>query len=101
MATKIINDQPITGHNASVIPRNFKLNTVEIRKMDKFILDKIEILEKIKKQALNEEDYDQCKILKSVIDKLKILGNQIFKMNTEKKLAVQNEDYEIAKQLKF
>jgi hypothetical protein len=49
MATKVINDDPITGANNMVIPRNFKLKTVEKMKMDRFIIDKINILEKIKK----------------------------------------------------
>ena len=69
--------------------------------MDKAIQEKIDILEKIKKQALKTEDFDQCKLLKTIIDKLKIVGNQIFKMNQEKKLAIANEDYDIAKQLKY
>lgn len=101
MATRVINDDPVTGAGNTMLPRNFKLKTVETLKMDRFIIEKIEILEKIKKTALAEEDFDQCKVLKSVIDKLKILGHQIYKMNQEKKLAIQNEDYEIAKQLKF
>ena len=81
MATKVINDEPLQGANNAIVPRNMKLKTIENRSMDKMIQEKIDILEKIKKQALKHEDYDQCKLLKTIIDKLKIVGNQIFKMN--------------------
>ena len=71
-----------------------------MRKMDQFVIEKILILENIKKEALKQEDYDQGKQIKTVVDKLKITGNQIYKKNQEKDLAVENEDYEVAKHLK-
>jgi hypothetical protein len=75
IATKVIGDDPVVGTDNSIVPRNLKLKTVDTTKMDQFIIEKIEILEKIKRTALSQEDYDQCKLLKSIIDKLKIVGN--------------------------
>lgn len=100
-ATQVLGDEPVTGYENTVVPRNLKLKTLEGKEMDKMIQDKIEILERIKTQSLKVEDFDHCKLLKGIIDKLKILGNQIWRMNQEKKMAIENEDYEIAKQLKF
>lgn len=39
-------------------------------------------------------------MLKQIVDKLKIVGNQLFKMEQEKQMAIDNEDYDVAKQLK-
>lgn len=55
----------------------------------------------MKREALEVEEFDQCKQLKTVIDKLKIIGNQIVNMTREKDMAIANEDYDIAKQLKY
>ena len=54
-----------------------------------------------KQEALEVEDFDQCKYIKQIIDKLKIVGNQLVSLEHQKREAIENEDYEKAKQLKF
>ena len=46
------------------------------------------------------EDFDQAKHFKTIIDKLKVLGNQMVILQQEKDLAIENEDYDMAKQIK-
>lgn len=75
MATKVIGDTPVEGHNQTIVPRNLKIETVETNKMDRDIVEKIEMLQSYKMDALHIEDFDRCKLLKSLIDKLKIVGN--------------------------
>jgi CMP-2-keto-3-deoxyoctulosonic acid synthetase len=57
------------------VPRNLKLKNLQYDSLDPKILERIETLEQLKREALEEEDFDQCKQLKQVIDKLKIVGN--------------------------
>ena len=43
--------------------------------MDHEITERIVYLNNRKKEALAIEDFDRCKVLKQIIDKLKIVGN--------------------------
>ena len=49
-----------------------------------------------KQEALEVEDFDQCKYIKQIIDKLKIVGNQLVSLEHQKREAIENEDYEAA-----
>ena len=101
LATQVIHDEPFKGDGNTIVPRNLKLKNLQHNVLDPHILERIEELEAMKREALGVEDFDQCKQLKQVIDKLKIIGNQVVNMEREKDLAISNEDYDIAKQLKF
>ena len=96
-ATQVLSDDPLVGQNNQIVPRNLKLKTMENVVFDPIIQDRIEVLQEQKKEALKVEDFDYCKQVKQFIDKLKIIGNQLINMTAEKDLAIENEDYEIAK----
>ena len=93
----VIKTEPTADLPSQYIPRNLKMVSMEHKEFDSVILEKIEKLEKEKGEALAQEDFDQCKQIKQVIDRLKIVGNQLISMNQEKEMAIKNEDYEVAK----
>ncbi|XP_024540141.1 centrosomal protein of 104 kDa-like [Selaginella moellendorffii] len=62
---------------------------------------RIQRLQQEKQQAVEEEDYDEAKRLKLLIEKLKTLGQKIKELERKKKLAVEEEDYDQAKYCKL
>ncbi|CAM6084497.1 unnamed protein product [Calypogeia fissa] len=65
--------------------------------VDTFTATRIERLQQEKLIAIQEEDYDEAKRLKTLIDKLKGLGEQIKQLELQKRAAVEAEDYDAAK----
>jgi hypothetical protein len=53
-----------------------------------------------KQRAVEEENYDEAKVLKAAIETLQKLGGQIAKLEARKRDAVQREDYDEAKGIK-
>ena len=78
-----------------------RIQSISTNDFDSVIQDKINSLQMEKQEALEVEDFDQCKYIKQIIDKLKIVGNQLVSLEHQKREAIENEDYEKAKQLKF
>ena len=54
----------------------------------------------IKQHKNTEENYDEAKKCKIAIERLKQTSQQLAKLEKEKQIAVQTEDYDLAKQLK-
>lgn len=50
---------------------------------------------------MEAEDFDRAKHLKDAVDKLLMAGSQIIQLEMQKKLAIENEDFDSAKILKF
>lgn len=65
------------------------------------IRDKLNLLNKKKLHLVDIEDFDRAKDLKQVIDKIKIIGAQIAKLEFQKKQSIAAEDYDTSKILKF
>jgi protein-arginine kinase activator protein McsA len=57
------------------MPRNLKLTSVNEEELDPPIQDKLKSLNSAKQKAVETEDFDKAKILKEVIDKLKVAGS--------------------------
>nr|XP_024357275.1 uncharacterized protein LOC112273107 isoform X2 [Physcomitrium patens] len=57
-------------------------------------------LQEEKNSAVLSEDYDEAKRLKGLIDRLKIIGEEIKQLENKKQLAVEDEDYDTAKTCK-
>lgn len=53
-----------------------------------------------KDAAVKDEDYDKAQALKEVCDRLKILGNELLKLEVAKVEAIKGEDFEAAKRIK-
>ena len=67
---------------------------------DPVTLDKLKMLSAAKDKAVSEENFDEAKRLKDIMEKLKAIGKQLAMMEIKKRTAIENEDYEIAKSLK-
>jgi len=58
-------------------------------------------LQQEKHTAVQDEDYDEAKRLKSLIERLKVIGEQIKQLELKKCAAVEAEDYDAAKLCKL
>jgi hypothetical protein len=65
------------------------------------IREKLGLLNQKKQHLVEIEDFDRAKDLKLVIDKIKIIGAQIAKLEFQKKQSIDAEDYDTSKVLKF
>jgi len=69
--------------------------------IDESTAKKIRELSILKKQAVEQEDYDEAKRCKVCIENLQNSAKQLFHLEKQKQVAVQQEDYDTAKQLKL
>ena len=70
-------------------------------KMDKETKDKIkELIEEMNKKKENEE-YDECKLIKDKIDKIRKISLKIFTLEEEKKEYANKNDFDKAKEMKL
>ena len=53
-----------------------KIQSINTQKFEPFIRDKIEKLNKQKLAAVQQEEYDEAKAIKIIVDKLLLIGNQ-------------------------
>eukprot|EP01022_Parablepharisma_sp_SALTPOND_P015298 TRINITY_DN214_c0_g1_i1.p2 TRINITY_DN214_c0_g1~~TRINITY_DN214_c0_g1_i1.p2 ORF type:complete len:889 (+),score=112.15 TRINITY_DN214_c0_g1_i1:7443-10109(+) len=67
---------------------------------DPVTLEKLKMLNAAKEKAVAEENFDEAKRIKDIMDKLKGIGKQLAALELKKKMAIENEDYESAKVLK-
>jgi len=90
-------------------PQNFKPNfskieyTAESAKLeilDELVIERVKILTAIQEDAIKQEDYDEAKKAKLHIDKTIVIGKRIYKLVAEKKLSIDNQDFDNAKYLK-
>lgn len=61
-----------------------KVNAINEEMLDPMIRDKLNLLNKKKQQLVEVEDFDKAKDLKLIIDKIKVIGAQIAKMEFQK-----------------
>ena len=73
---------------------------VDDEELDLMSKDKIKEFKKKMEEAIQLEDYDECKSIKSNIDNVRKIGQKIYSLNQKKKIMVQNEDFDTAKLLK-
>jgi len=88
-----------TSHRSSAIPSNPR--TEDSENIDENTSRKIRELMILKKQAVEQEDYDEAKRCKLCIENLQSAAKQLFVLEREKKQAVEKEDYDAAKHLKL
>ena len=63
---------------------------------DQATLERLRALQSAKEHAERDEDYREAKKLKEAIEKQKLIGTQISKLEERKEVAVRNEDYDSA-----
>ena len=70
-------------------------------KMDKTTSDKVkELIEEMNKKKESEE-YDECKMIKDKIDKIRKISLKIYTLEEEKKEFANKNDFDKAKEIKF
>lgn len=84
----------------SEIPRTQSV-TQNTGEYDTITSEKLRVLGEAKKRAVEEENFDEAKRIKALMDRLKAVGKDLAALETKKKLAIENEDYEAAKMLKL
>lgn len=57
-----------------MMPRNLKISSVDDSELDPTLQDKLHTLNAAKAKAVEADDFDKAKILKEVVDKLRIAG---------------------------
>ena len=62
--------------------------------------NKIKILEQVKQQAVNRENYEQAQIIKGYMERLRGIGQHLMQLEEKKQQASQVEDYDGAKIIK-
>ncbi|BBN12831.1 centrosomal protein CEP104 [Marchantia polymorpha subsp. ruderalis] len=78
-----------------------KVVDANLHAVDSFTAARIHRLQKEKVTAVQDEDYDEAKRLKNLIERLKGLGEQIKQLELRKRAAVEMEDYDAAKSCKL
>lgn len=67
---------------------------------DDVTAEKIRQVNMAKQYCVAQENYESAKSLKAVEQQLKVIGVQLSKMVTQKRAAVQREDYDVAQSMK-
>jgi len=106
MAFNVIGD-PSTSNNNDFIDTSSSSNNKDyISPMDDLAFDMyqdpevaeiIRRLDKRKKQAVREENFEVAKRMKQAINDLQKVGEKLARYELEKRKAVENEDYDLAK----
>ncbi|KAK9803394.1 hypothetical protein WJX72_004936 [[Myrmecia] bisecta] len=68
--------------------------------VDPLTAAKIRDINRMKEAAVANEDYDEAKRLKGVMERLRAVGAKIAQLEARKQVAVEREDYDMAKALK-
>ena len=98
MPPEIASNEEARQHNANK-KKQLKENYEQLEyesQFDRETLDKLRALQSAKEHAERDEDYGEAKKLKEAIEKLKLVGTQISKLEERKEIAVRNEDYDSA-----
>jgi len=89
-------------------PLNFSSNppplpntTSKVNEYDNTTAEKLRALDEAKKRAVDEENFDEAKRIKNMIDGLKAVSSKLAELETKKRQAIEDEDYELAKLIKL
>lgn len=63
--------------------------------------DRLRQLQNAKDKAVENEDFDEAKRLREAIERLKLMGQQLYYLEERKRAAIGNEDYDSAKVIKM
>ena len=95
---------PIIGvknKNKNLILKNaLKMDKIKDEDLVNICGDKLDKLKELMDINIKNENYEECKQLKSKIDKIRLYGKKIYDLESQKKLAVNNEDFDKAMELR-
>ena len=88
------------NNNENNIKNNFKINFEDDFDLKGICDEQFKELKRLMKYNIEIENYMECKEIKFRIEKMRILGKKIFELESEKKIALDNEDYSKALNIK-
>jgi centrosomal protein CEP104 len=87
-------------NNQNYLDESIKPANLTDDDLDLIAGDKLNDLKNQMERNISMEKYDECKIIKAKIEKVRLIAKKIFDLEYQKKLAVNNEDFDQAKELK-
>ena len=87
-------------NNNLIIQNALRLENIKDEDLTNVCGDKLEKLKVLMEQNIKMENYEECKQLKSKIDKIRLYGKKIYDLELQKKLAVNNEDFDKAMEIR-
>ena len=87
-------------NNNLILENALRLENIKDEDLTNICGDKLEKLKDLMEKNIKTENYEECKELKSKIDKIRLYGKKIFDLESQKKIAVNNEDFDKAMELR-
>ena len=75
-------------------------NTIKDEDLTNICGDKLDKLKELMDKNIKTENYEECKHLKLKIEKIRNYGRKIYELESQKKIAVNNEDFDKAMELR-
>ena len=87
-------------NNNLIIQNTLRKDNIKDEDLHNICGDKLDKLKELMDINIKTENYEECKQLKSKIEKIRLYGKKIFDLESQKKLAVNNEDFDKAMELR-
>ena len=82
------------------IEESLRITNVSDIELNKVCNGKIDKLKKDMENLISMERYDECKVIKGRIERIRMVAKKIVELEQQKKYAVNNEDFDTAKDIK-
>ena len=87
--------------NINLLMKNaFKMENIKDEDLINICGDKLDKLKELMEINIKNENYEECKQLKSKMEKIRLYGKKIYNLESQKKEAVNNEDFDKAMELR-
>jgi centrosomal protein CEP104 len=87
-------------NNQNYLDESIRPTNITDEDLEFIVGDKLNDLKNQMERSISLEKYDECKIIKNKIEKVRLIAKKIFDLEFQKKIAVNNEDFDQAKELK-
>ena len=84
----------------SAMQNALRMNNIKDEDLENICGDKLDKLKELMETNIKNENYEECKHIKSRIEKIRLYGKKIYDLESQKKLAVANEDFDKAMELR-
>ena len=92
---------PQLNKKRNIIMQNaLRMNNIRDEDLENICGDKIDKLKELMEINIKNENYEECKQLKTKLDKIRQYGKKIYDLESQKKIAVTNEDFDKAMELR-
>ena len=87
-------------NNDLILKNSLRMNNIKDEDLENICGDKLDKLKELIKMNIKTENYEECKQLKTKMDKIRQYGKKIYDLESQKKIAVNNEDFDKAMELR-